>query len=150
MRIGPEPTIAVKHGPTGGVVPGNALVVHPALPQAQRLRQRLPQQVATPRPGVGGRGRRGPDLPVTTAPAVLCPKPPRDPSATTPRNWVPCHFSKANPYQGRLRVGIAGSRGSVSPAPRISQVIGLTPNLPPWQIPDSSHPSDSLGFHLLP
>ncbi|KAI4539897.1 hypothetical protein MG293_010292 [Ovis ammon polii] len=32
MRIGPEPTIAVMHGPTGGVVPGNALVVDPRRP----------------------------------------------------------------------------------------------------------------------
>lgn len=36
MRIGPEPTtdsfIAVMHGPTEGVVPGNALVVDPRRP----------------------------------------------------------------------------------------------------------------------
>ncbi|XP_060249616.1 EH domain-containing protein 1-like isoform X3 [Ovis aries] len=32
MRIGPEPTIAVMHGPTRGVVPGNALVVDPRRP----------------------------------------------------------------------------------------------------------------------
>lgn len=36
MRIGPEPTtdsfIAVMHGPTEGVVPGNALVVYPRRP----------------------------------------------------------------------------------------------------------------------
>ena len=36
MRLGPEPTtdsfIAVMHGPTEGVVPGNALVVYPRRP----------------------------------------------------------------------------------------------------------------------
>ncbi|XP_040118102.1 EH domain-containing protein 1-like [Oryx dammah] len=47
MRIGPEPTIAVMHGPTEGVVPGNALVVDPRRPfRKLNLRQRLPQQAS--------------------------------------------------------------------------------------------------------
>lgn len=87
MRIGPEPTtdsfIAVMHGPTEGVVPGNALVVDPQRPFRKlnafgnAFLNRYPPLVP------GREDLRGP--PTAIAPAVLClRRPPPDPRRPLP------------------------------------------------------------------
>lgn len=96
MRIGPEPTtdsfIAVMHGPTEGVVPGNALVVDPRRPfrKLNAFGNAFLNRYFSPSaPGSPGRGPPEPrpraPLPRGRRPAaVLCLRGPGETLRTTP------------------------------------------------------------------
>lgn len=88
MRIGPEPTtdsfIAVMHGPTEGVVPGNALVVDPRRP-FRKLNAFGNAFLNRYLPLLSGReDRHGPPQPLPRRP--LSPRAPARPEATTPKD----------------------------------------------------------------
>lgn len=104
MRIGPEPTtdsfIAVMHGPTEGMVPGNALVVDPRRPFRKLNAFGNAFLNRYPSLALGGTTRaRVPTLPRPPPRRPLSTRPGRDPSATSLWDRVPCRFAqKSHPW----------------------------------------------------
>lgn len=160
MRIGPEPTtdsfIAVMHGPTEGVVPGNALVVDPRRPfrKLNAFGNAFLNRYPPFDPGGRGSGR-GPDRPVTAAPAVLCLRGPRETLSDHSLRLGPLPLPIENPYEGVCECASPAplALSPPPPHPRIFQVIGLTPNPPdrsqthyyslPLDAPNSFKPTPS-------
>lgn len=115
MRIGPEPTtdsfIAVMHGPTEGVVPGNALVVDPRRPfrKLNAFGNAFLNRYPPLAPGGGRGGGRGPD------PALgLCLQGPGETLSGHSQGQGPLPLPTENP-PGGLGVRIAGSPGFCQP-----------------------------------
>lgn len=106
MRIGPEPTtdsfIAVMHGPTEGMVPGNALVVDPRRPfrKLNAFGNAFLNRYSSLTRGSRGerpeprRRTRVPTLPRPPLRSPLSPRPRRDPQRPLPGTGyrVPCRF----------------------------------------------------------